>query len=269
MIKINEYFLALQNKYLFSEIAKRVKTFKAAQPDKKLISLGIGDVSLPLPDAVCRAMHVAVDDLSRKESFRGYGPEQGYDFLKERIVEHDFAARGVKLDKSEVFINDGAKSDTGNITDILGRELRVAVGDPVYPVYVDSNIMAGRKDSLIFLPCTAKNNFVPALPELIPDLIYLCYPNNPTGTTLNKEELKAWVDYARSNKALILFDAAYEAFIQHEDIPIPFTKYRELKKSLSSLEVIPRRQDLPVCVVVILWYPSSLQLILRMLKITL
>ena len=233
MIEINEHFLALQNNYLFSEIAKRVKAYKTEQPDKKLISLGIGDVSLPLPQAVCRAMHAAVDDLSRKESFRGYGPEQGYDFLKEQIVEHDFASRGVTLDKSEIFINDGAKSDTGNITDILGRDLLVAVGDPVYPVYVDSNIMAGRKDSIIYLPCTAENNFVPALPgyrsELpesdpalsqgSPDLIYLCYPNNPTGTTLSKEELQVWVDYARRNHSLILFDAAYEAFIQHEEIP--------------------------------------------------
>lgn len=230
MIKINEHFLALQNNYLFSEIAKRVKNYKLEHPGKKLISLGIGDVSLPLPEAVCKAMHTAVDEMSSKETFRGYGPEQGYDFLKECIIEHDFAARGIKLDLSEVFISDGAKSDTGNITDILGKDLLVAVGDPVYPVYVDSNIMAGRKESIVYLPCTAENKFVPELPELnseltdnnserSPDLIYLCYPNNPTGTTLSREELKLWVDYARRNQSLILFDAAYEAFIQHEDIP--------------------------------------------------
>lgn len=228
MIHLNENFLKLPESYLFSEIARRVKAYKADNPDADVISLGIGDVTRPLAPAVVDALHKAVDEMSSANTFRGYGPEQGYDFLREAIVAHDFAPRGVGLDPDEVFVGDGAKSDLGNIGDLFGRECRVAITDPVYPVYIDTNVMGGRAGELqsdgrwsdiVYLPCTVDNGFVPALPSERPDIIYLCYPNNPTGTTLTKAELKRWVDYARANEALILFDAAYEAFIREEDVP--------------------------------------------------
>lgn len=228
MALVNENFLKLPGSYLFSDIAKKVNAFKAAHPDAKLIRLGIGDVTRPLPPACIEAMHRAVDELAHAETFRGYGPEQGYDFLIEAIIANDFALRGINLKPSEVFVSDGAKSDTGNIGDILQQGNSVAVTDPVYPVYVDSNVMSGRAGDLqedgrwnhiTYLPCTAENNFIPQLPDKRVDIVYLCYPNNPTGTTLTKEELKQWVDYALANDTLIMFDAAYEAFIREDNVP--------------------------------------------------
>lgn len=228
MALVNENFLKLPGSYLFSDIAKKVNAFKAAHPDAKLIRLGIGDVTRPLPRACIEAMHRAVDELAHAETFRGYGPEQGYDFLIEAIIANDFAPRGITLKPSEVFVSDGAKSDTGNIGDILQQGNSVAVTDPVYPVYVDSNVMSGRAGDLqedgrwnhiTYLPCTAENSFIPQLPDKRVDIVYLCYPNNPTGTTLTKEELKQWVDYALANDTLIMFDAAYEAFIREDNVP--------------------------------------------------
>ncbi len=227
MAHVNENFLKLPGSYLFSDIAKKVKAYQESHPDKRLIRLGIGDVTRPLPQASIEAMHRAVDEMANKSTFHGYGPEQGYDFLIDTIIKNDFEPRGIEISSSEVFISDGAKSDTGNIGDILGLDNKVAVTDPVYPVYVDSNVMGGRAGQLngkqwsdiTYMPCTAENNFIPSIPNNRIDVIYLCYPNNPTGTTLTKAELKKWVDYALSHDALILFDAAYEAYIREDDIP--------------------------------------------------
>ena len=227
MAHVNENFLKLPGSYLFSDIAKKVKAYQESHPDKRLIRLGIGDVTRPLPQASIEAMHRAVDEMANKSTFHGYGHEQGYDFLIDTIIKNDFEPRGIELSSSEVFISDGAKSDTGNIGDILGLDNKVAVTDPVYPVYVDSNVMGGRAGQLngkqwsdiTYMPCTADNNFIPSIPSNRIDVIYLCYPNNPTGTTLTKAELKKWVDYALSHDALILFDAAYEAYIREDDIP--------------------------------------------------
>lgn len=227
MAHVNENFLKLPGSYLFSDIAKKVKAYQESHPDKRLIRLGIGDVTRPLPQASIEAMHRAVDEMANKSTFHGYGPEQGYDFLIDTIIKNDFEPRGIELSSSEVFISDGAKSDTGNIGDILGLDNKVAVTDPVYPVYVDSNVMGGRAGQLngkqwsdiTYMPCTAENNFIPSIPSNRIDVIYLCYPNNPTGTTLTTAELKKWVDYALSHDALILFDTAYEAYIREDDIP--------------------------------------------------
>lgn len=228
MVSVNENFIKLPGNYLFSEVAKRVCAFKASHPEVRLIRLGIGDVTRPLPQASVEAMHRAVDEMAHAESFHGYGPEQGYDFLREAIVRHDFGELGIGLSADEIFVSDGAKSDTGNFTDILGSRNTVAVTDPVYPVYVDSNVMGGRAGGLlsdgrwsdiVYLPCTAENAFIPELPKRRADIIYLCYPNNPTGTTLTRAQLKEWVDYALANGSLILFDAAYEAFISEDDVP--------------------------------------------------
>lgn len=227
MAHVNENFLKLPGSYLFSDIAKKVKAYQESHPDKRLIRLGIGDVTRPLPQASIEAMHRAVDEMANKSTFHGYGPEQGYDFLINTIIKNDFEPHGIEISSSEVFISDGAKSDTGNIGDILGLDNKVAVTDPVYPVYVDSNVMGGRAGQLngkqwsdiTYMPCTAENNFIPSIPSNRIDVIYLCYPNNPTGTTLTKAELKKWVDYALSHDALILFDAAYEAYIREDDIP--------------------------------------------------
>lgn len=227
MAHVNENFLKLPGSYLFSDIAKKVKAYQESHPDKRLIRLGIGDVTRPLPQASIEAMHRAVDEMANKSTFHGYGPEQGYDFLIDTIIKNDFEPRGIELSSSEVFISDGAKSDTGNIGDILGLDNKVAVTDPVYPVYVDSNVMGGRAGQLngkqwsdiTYMPCTAENNFISSIPSNRIDVIYLCYPNNPTGTTLTKTELKKWVDYALSHDALILFDAAYEAYIREDNIP--------------------------------------------------
>lgn len=229
MAHINANYPKLPGSYLFSDIAKRSNAYLEAHPEAKLIKMGIGDVTLPLVPAVTEAMHEAVDDLSQAETFHGYGPEQGYDFLREAIVANDFAARGIDIELDEVFVSDGAKSDCGNIGDILSLESRVAVCDPVYPVYVDTNAMAGRAGyydeaaqawtDIIYMPTTAENSFCPALPEAEADVIYLCSPNNPTGTVLTKEQLKAWVDYANEHDSIIMFDAAYERFITEDNIP--------------------------------------------------
>lgn len=228
MVLVNEQFMALPESYLFSEVAAKVADFKAAHPEADVIRLGIGDVTRPLTPAVIRALHAAVDEMGDGSTFRGYGPEQGYAFLRQTIVEHDFMPRGVSLNADEVFISDGAKSDTGNFTDILAEGNRIAVTDPVYPVYIDSNVMAGRAGELqaggrwshiVYLPCRAENDFKPEFPAEAPDVVYLCLPNNPTGATLNREELKAWVDYALEHRVLLLFDAAYEAYIHEENVP--------------------------------------------------
>ena len=216
-MQINENYNRLSNNYLFADIAKRVKAFKAENPEANVISLGIGDVTQPLVPAVVEALHKAADEMGCAASFRGYGPEQGYDFLRDAIVEHDFRTRGIDIEADEIFVSDGAKSDTGNFQELLSTDCVVAVTDPVYPVYVDSNVMAGRR--IVTLPCTAENGFVPELPKEHVDVIYLCYPNNPTGTTLTVDQLKEWVDYAIREKALIFYDAAYEAYIQSEDVP--------------------------------------------------
>ncbi|HHV73035.1 MAG TPA: LL-diaminopimelate aminotransferase [Clostridia bacterium] len=228
MVTINENYLKLSGSYLFAEIGRRVAKFKAENPEANVISLGIGDVTRPLPQAVIKSLHQAVDEMAQPETFKGYGPEQGYDFLINKIIEYDYRSRGIEIGADEIFISDGAKCDTGNIQEIFGIENIVAVTDPVYPVYVDTNVMAGRGgvlkasgefERIVYLPCNAENGFVPELPRQPVDMIYLCYPNNPTGTTLSKAELKKWVDYARENHSVILYDAAYEAFIREEGVP--------------------------------------------------
>lgn len=216
-MKINDHYLNLSSNYLFADIAKKVQAFKAENPKADVISLGIGDVTQPLCPAVVKALHKAADEMAAGATFRGYGPERGYDFLRNAIVENDYRARGIDIDADEVFVSDGAKSDTGNFQELLAEDCVVAVTDPVYPVYVDSNVMAGRR--IVKLPCTAENGFVPELPTEHVDVIYLCYPNNPTGTILTKAQLKKWVDYALQNDSLIFYDAAYEAFIQSQDVP--------------------------------------------------
>lgn len=227
MALVNEHYLKLSNNYLFVDIAKKVNAYKVSHPKAHVISLGIGDVTRPLVPAVIEAMHKAVDEMAEKATFRGYGPERGYDFLREAIIKNDFLPRGIHLDPNEIFINDGAKSDTGNIGDIVRWDNSIGMTDPVYPVYIDSNVMCGRAgvfengswSNVNYLPCTAENNFIPEIPDHRVDMIYLCYPNNPTGTVLPKEELRKWVNYALKNDTIIYYDAAYEAFIQDEDIP--------------------------------------------------
>lgn len=229
MARINEDYLKLPGSYLFADIAHKVEAFKRMRPETELIRLGIGDVTRPLPPSVIAALHKAVDEQATPEGFRGYGPEQGYAFLREAIAAGDFAPRGVQIDPADIFISDGAKCDLGNFQELFGRESVIAVTDPVYPVYVDSNVMAGRAGTLdekagrwsgiVYLPCTAENGFIPSLPARRPDVIYLCLPNNPTGTALSRADLQRWVDYARANECLILFDAAYEAYIREEGIP--------------------------------------------------
>jgi len=227
MALINENYLKLQGSYLFAEIGRRVAKYKKENPEANIIRLGIGDVTRPLAPAVIKSLHTAVDEMAQAETFRGYGPEQGYEFLIQKIIENDFLPRGVQLEVDEVFVSDGTKSDVGNIQEIFGTDNVVAITDPVYPVYLDSNVMAGRTgqfadgkfEKIVYLPCNAENNFVPEIPKEKVDMIYLCVPNNPTGTTLSKKELEKWVNYAKENKSIILFDAAYEAFIQEEDIP--------------------------------------------------
>ena len=228
MALVNENYLKLKSGYLFPEIARRVTQFCQSHPEAKVIRLGIGDVTEPLPPAVVEAMHAAVDEMTAHDTFRGYAPEQGYDFLRDAIAEHDYQSRGIQIDADEIFVSDGSKCDTGNILDIFGPDVTVAITDPVYPVYVDTNVMAGhtgtaddkgRYAKLVYLPVTEQNNFTPSLPTEPVDLIYLCYPNNPTGTVLTREALSAWVEYARQNDAVILYDAAYEAYIRDDQIP--------------------------------------------------
>ncbi|MFZ5570001.1 MAG: LL-diaminopimelate aminotransferase [Thermodesulfobacteriota bacterium] len=227
MIRINENYLKLQAAYLFSDIARRVTAFQNSNPGKKIIRLGIGDVTRALPPACIEAFHKAVDEMAEDGTFRGYGPEQGYPFLREKIAALDFQSRGADISADEIFISDGAKCDTGNIQEIFAAETRIAIPDPVYPVYLDTNVMAGRTggfrngryENIIYLACTRQNRFIPDLPEAPVDLIYLCFPNNPTGASATRAELRKWVDFARDNRAVILFDAAYEAFIQDQDLP--------------------------------------------------
>lgn len=226
MANINDNYLKLAGSYLFRETAHRTAAYKEAHPEADVISLGIGDVTLPLPDACIQAMHKAVDEMANASTFRGYGPEQGYSFLVEKIIENNY--KGMGIEKDEVFVSDGAKSDCGNIQEIFSVNNSIAITDPVYPVYLDTNVMAGRTglmgkdghyDGVTYLACNAENNFVPALPEKRVDIIYLCCPNNPTGTTLTRDQLKVWVDYARENESIILFDAAYNAYISEPDVP--------------------------------------------------
>ena len=229
MIKINENFLELQDSYLFSTIAKKISDFQKENPEINIIKLGIGDVTKPIVPAITDAMKNAIDEMGKLETFKGYGPEQGYDFLREKIVKYDYTSRNVEIDVDEIFVSDGAKCDCGNIGDILSDDNIVAITDPVYPVYLDTNIMAGRSgkfnsktgkyENIVYIPATSENNFKPELPKQKVDMIYLCFPNNPTGTTINKDELKKWVEYAKENKAIILFDSAYEAYISEEDVP--------------------------------------------------
>ena len=227
MIKVNQHYLKLQASYLFSDIAKRVSEFQSANPKIDIIKLGIGDVTRALPSVCIEALHKAVDEMASDDSFRGYGPEQGYGFLRRKIADNDFRARGVDIAADEIFVSDGAKCDTGNFQEIFATDITVAIPDPVYPVYVDTNVMAGRTgtysngryDRIVYLDGTRENGFVPELPDRPVDLIYLCYPNNPTGATITTPQLQAWVDYARDHQALILYDAAYETFIRDDQLP--------------------------------------------------
>lgn len=229
MAEINENFLKLRDSYLFSTIAQKVATFTAKYPDKKVIKLGIGDVTRPIVPACIEAIHKATEEMGTKEGFKGYGPEQGYEFLRKAIVEKDYQKRGIHLEPDEIFVSDGAKCDCGNIVDIFAKDNKVAITDPVYPVYLDTNVMAGRSgqyreeagmyENICYLPVTAENDFKPSLPKEKVDLIYLCFPNNPTGTVLTKEELEKWVKYAKENQSIILYDAAYEGFITEKEIP--------------------------------------------------
>ncbi|MDD4515710.1 LL-diaminopimelate aminotransferase [Massilibacteroides sp.] len=238
MALINEHFLKLPDNYLFSDIAKKVNSFKVTHPKEKIIRLGIGDVTQPLAPAVVDAMHKAVEDMTSKDTFHGYGPEQGYSFLIDAIIKNDYTPRGITLEPSEVFVSDGAKSDTGNIGDILRHDNSIGVTDPVYPVYIDSNVMSGRAgvlesgkwSNVVYIPCTAENGFIPDLPSRRVDILYLCYPNNPTGTTLSKDELKKWVNYALANDVLIMYDAAYEAYIQNPETPHSIYEIKGAKK---------------------------------------
>jgi LL-diaminopimelate aminotransferase len=228
MAKINEHYLKLKASYLFSDIAKRIRAFTEAHPDARIIRLGIGDVTQPLPPAVIKAMHEAVDEMAKAETFHGYGPDYGYDFLIGLIAKHEYGARGVSIAPDEIVVSDGSKSDSGNIQEIFAADAKIALTDPVYPVYMDSNVMAGRTGAadergryagVTYLPCTAENNFEPPLPDRPVDMVYLCFPNNPTGSVLTKPALKKWVDWARANGAVILYDAAYEAYIRDPAIP--------------------------------------------------
>ncbi|MGI6233250.1 MAG: LL-diaminopimelate aminotransferase [Prevotella sp.] len=238
MALVNEHYLKLPGNYLFADVAKRVNAFKVSHPKQRVISLGIGDVTQPLAPAVIEAMHRATDEMAHKATFRGYGPERGYDFLREAILKHDYLSRGIHLDINEIFINDGAKSDTGNIQEILRWDNSIGVTDPIYPVYIDSNAMIGRAgtfengrwSSVTYFPCTAENNFIPQLPDHRVDMIYLCYPNNPTGTVLSKDELHKWVNYALHNESIIFYDAAYEAYITDPDIPHSIYEIRGARK---------------------------------------
>lgn len=229
MFKINDNYLKLPGSYLFSEIAARVAKYQEEHPDQKIIRLGIGDVTQPIAPAIIDALHKAVDEMGHAETFHGYAPDLGYAFLREKISQNDYKARGCAIEPDEIFISDGAKSDSGNIQEIFSLDNKIAVCDPVYPVYVDTNVMAGRTglyrpekenfDGVIYMPCTEENGFVPELPSEVPDLIYLCFPNNPTGSAATKEQLQRWVDYANKNGAVIIYDAAYEAYISEENIP--------------------------------------------------
>ncbi|MEN9631716.1 MAG: LL-diaminopimelate aminotransferase [Verrucomicrobiota bacterium] len=227
MIRINENYTKLKASYLFSDIAKRVAAYVAANPSKPVIRLGIGDVTEPLPPVCIEALHAATDELAKRATFKGYGPEQGYAFLREAVAQHDYAARGCQIEADEIFISDGSKCDCGNLQEIFAQDIRLAIPDPVYPVYVDTNVMAGRTGASVdgryqgvtYLESTPANHYVPSVPSVATDLIYLCFPNNPTGAVATKAQLTAWVEYAKKNQAIILFDSAYEAYIRNPAIP--------------------------------------------------
>lgn len=229
MFKVNENYLKLPGSYLFSTVGKKQRAYQEAHPDKKVIRLSIGDVTQPLVPAIIEALHKAVDEMGHAETFRGYAPDLGYEFLRNAIADNDYKARGCQISADEIFVSDGAKCDSGNIQEIFGLDNRIAVCDPVYPVYVDTNVMAGRTGTydpvretwsdVIYMPCTADNNFAPELPKETPDIIYLCFPNNPTGSTITKAQLQEWVDYANKTGAVIIYDAAYEAYISEADVP--------------------------------------------------
>ena len=265
MLQVNEHYLKLQASYLFSDIAKRVAAFQAAHPEREVIKLGIGDVTNPLPPACIEAFHKAVDEMGTAAGFRGYGPEQGYDFLREAIAAHDFRARGALVEADEVFVSDGAKCDTGNIQELFSTAAKIAIPDPVYPVYLDTNVMAGRTgayrdgryEGIVYLDSTRANNFVPELPTEPVDLIYLCFPNNPTGSTITREQLKVWVDFARDSKALILFDAAYEAFLRDPDLPHSIYEIPGAREVPLSSAASPRAPASPVPAAPTRWCPRS------------
>lgn len=229
MFTVNEDYLKLPGSYLFSNIAKKVAAYSEANPDAQIIRLGIGDVTQPLAPAIIEALHKAVDEMAHAETFRGYAPDLGYEFLRKAIADNDYKARGCEIAADEIFVSDGAKCDSGNIQEIFGKDNKIAVCDPVYPVYVDTNVMAGRTGTydtvketwsdVIYMPCTKENDFAPQLPKEVPDIIYLCFPNNPTGATITKPQLQEWVDYANKNGCVIIYDAAYEAYISQEDVP--------------------------------------------------
>ena len=239
MVNINENYLKLQAGYLFPEIGRRVSEFQKNNPNADVIKMGIGDVTMPLSPSIIKAFHEGVDEMANPETFKGYGPEQGYSFLREAIAKNEYNDKGMDIGPDEIFVSDGSKCDTGNILEIFGHDNKIAVQDPVYPVYVDTSVMGGRTgnslgngyfDGIIYMPCTEKNNFVPQIPHEKADLIFLCYPNNPTGTTVSKSELKKWVDYAIANKSIILFDAAYEGFISDPEIPHSIYEIEGAKK---------------------------------------
>nr|WP_321358596.1 LL-diaminopimelate aminotransferase [uncultured Draconibacterium sp.] len=239
MAKINENYLKLQAGYLFPEIGRRVSEFIDANPDKKVIKMGIGDVTQPLVPSVVKAFHEGVDEMAKGETFKGYGPEQGYAFLREAIAKNSYQKKGIDISADEIFVSDGSKCDTGNIQEIFGNDNKIAICDPVYPVYADTTVMSGKTgacqenghyEGIIYMPCTKENHFIPELPTETPDLIFLCYPNNPTGTVASKEELKKWVDYAIEKNAIILYDAAYEAFITEDGIPRSIYEIEGAKK---------------------------------------
>ena len=258
MFKINDNYLKLPGSFLFSTIGKKVNAYAAANPDKKIIRLGIGDVTQPLAPAIIEALHGAVDEMGDAATFRGYAPDLGYEFLRKAIAENDFKARGCDISADEIFVSDGAKCDSGNIQEIFSVDNKIAVCDPVYPVYVDTNVMAGRAgvydsvketwSDVIYMPCTAENNFAPELPKETPDLIYLCFPNNPTGSAITKAQLQEWVDYANKVGAVIIYDAAYEAYISEEDVPHSIYECEGARTCAIELRSSLKMQDLPECV---------------------
>ena len=272
MIRINEHYFKLQASYLFSNIAKRVNTFVTENPDKSIIRLGIGDVTRALPQACITAFHQAVDEMARDQTFRGYGPEQGYEFLRETIATADFQSKNADISADEIFVSDGAKCDTGNIQELFSTDITIAIPDPVYPVYLDTNVMAGRTgdyadgrfEGIVYLDSTKDNNFIPDLPQTSVDLIYLCFPNNPTGATISRDGLKKWVDYARKNKALILFDAAYmRPSSGMSRSPKAFTRSRGRKRWPLNFAVSQKPPDLPVPVALTPWCPKNVWLTMR------
>ena len=264
MIRINEHYLKLQDSYLFANIAKRVGAFQKEHPEREIIRLGIGDVTRALPPACIAAFHRAIDEMAQDSTFHGYGPEQGYEFLREKIARWDFIDNGAQVEADEVFVSDGAKCDTGNLQEIFATDIKVAIPDPVYPVYLDTNVMAGRTgvykngryQGVTYLNCTAANDYIPQLPPEPVDLIYLCFPNNPTGATISREQLKLWVDYAHEHHAIILFDAAYEAFIRDDRLPHSIYEVDGAREVAIEFRSFPKPPVLPARAVPIPWCPN-------------